>query len=418
MASAALSRFLRPAGFDEHEDPWDAPFVHRASDSAKPWTFRRGLQNRLWLYVCGLVFLVFAIGSIWEGDPSRAVVIARGVAIGVIAVAYVLTAWMVDMSIRARWAYVGGFFALLAATSTVWGWSFVYYGVYVTIVIAALIPWRIARLMIVGWGVLLLIIAAVIPAWTPAYIALIAVAMGLAMGSGLESGRVGAQLARAHRRVSTLAVSAERERISRDLHDILGHSLTAISIKSELAGRLIDANPDAAKAQIAEVEEIARQALADVRSTASAIREVRVAVEVAGARSVLLAAGIEAQVPAALPTLSDQTSELFGFVVREAVTNVVRHSGATRCTISVTKDRVEIVDNGSGIGPESGGSGLRGLAARVAAAGGELRVESVPGQGTRVVAALGRAVADQDSDVGSARDVTTEPAQRVGKAEP
>ena len=240
MASAALSRFLRPAGFDAHEDPQAAPGVHHGADSAKPWTLRRGLQNRLWLYLCGLVFLVFAIGSIWEGDPSRAVVIARSVAIGVIAVAYVLTAWMVDMSIRARWVYVGGFFALLAATSTVWGWSFVYYGVYVTIVIAALIPWRIARLMIVGWGVLLVMIAAVIPAWTPVYIALIAVAMGLAMGSGLESGRVGAQLARAQQRVSTLAVAAERERISRDLHDILGHSLTAISIKSELAGRLVD----------------------------------------------------------------------------------------------------------------------------------------------------------------------------------
>ena len=129
MASAALSRFLRPAGFDEHEDPQAAPGVCHSTDSAKPWTLRRGLQNRLWLYLCGLVFLVFAINSIWEGDPSREVVIARSVAIGVIAVAYVLTAWMVDMSIRARWVYVGGFFALLAATSTVWGWSFVYYGV-------------------------------------------------------------------------------------------------------------------------------------------------------------------------------------------------------------------------------------------------------------------------------------------------
>jgi len=415
MASAALSRFLRPAGFDPHEDPQGAPGVHHGADSAKPWTLRRGLQNRLWLYLCGLVFLVFAVGSIWEGDPSRAVMVARGVAIGVIAVAYVLTAWMVDMPIRARWVYVGAFVALLAATSILWGWTFAYYGVYVAIMIAALIPWRISRLMIVGWGVLLLMIAAVIPAWTPVYIALIAVSMGLAMASGLEAGRVVAQLARSQRRVSTLAVSAERERISRDLHDILGHSLTAISIKSELAGRLIDANPDAAKAQIAEVEEIARQALADVRSTASAIREIRVAVEVAGARSVLLAAGIEAQVPAALPALADQTSELFGFVVREAVTNVVRHSGATRCTISVTEHRVEIVDNGSGLGPAAGGSGLRGLAARVAAAGGELRVESVPGQGTRVVAVLGRAVAEQHPAASSAPDVTVEQAERVGK---
>ena len=227
----------------------------------------------------------------------------------------------------------------------------------------------------------------------------------------------GPSCARAERRVSTLAVSAERERISRDLHDILGHSLTAISIKSELAGRLIDANPDAAKAQIAEVEEIARQALADVRSTASAIREVRVAVELAGARSVLLAAGIEAQVPAALPALTDETSELFGFVVREAVTNVVRHSGATRCTISVTEDRVEIVDNGSGLGSESGG--LR--PARAGRAGGRGGRGARGGLGARAAAPGSSPCSAGPSPISPRRpaptpEVTTEPAEHVGKA--
>ena len=231
--------------------------------------------------------------------------------------------------------------------------------------------------MIVGWGVLLVIIAAVVPAWSPAYIALIAVAMGLAMGSGLESGRVGAQLhpgraAGVHpgrlRRAGTDQPGPARHPgalADRDLDQVRAGGA---------AGRR---DPDAAKAQIAEVEEIARQALADVRSTASAIREIRVAVEVAGARSVLLAAGIEAQVPAALPALdrSDQrTVRLRGPRGRHQCGSAQRRHP---CTITVTEDRVEIGDNGSA-SAGSGGSGLRGLAGRMAAAGGELRVDSVP----------------------------------------
>ena len=105
--------------------------------------------------------------------------------------------------------------------------------------IATLIPWRHGPVMVVGWGVLLVVFAAV-SGWAPAYIALIAVATGLALGSGMESGRVSARLTRAEQRATALAVVAERERISRDLHDILGHSLTAISIKSELARRLVE----------------------------------------------------------------------------------------------------------------------------------------------------------------------------------
>jgi two-component system sensor histidine kinase DesK len=148
------------------------------------------------------------------------------------------------------------------------------------------------------------------------------------MGGGIEAGRISARLTRAEQRASALAVVAERERISRDLHDILGHSLTAISIKSELARRLVEADPVRAQEQMAEVVEIARQALGDVRATASAIREIRAATELASARSVLEAAGIEPHLPSAVPTLSNEVSQLFGFVIREAVTNVVRHSDA------------------------------------------------------------------------------------------
>ena len=229
--------------------------------------------------------------------------------------------------------------------------------------IATLVPWRQSRIVgrragtadrgdhPVRWE-------------TAIYISVVAAGTGLATGAGMEAGAAQAQLQRAEQRVATLGVAAERERIGRDLHDILGHSLTAISIKSGLAARLVDLDPAAAKAQIAEVEEVARQALADVRTTASGIREVRLATEIASARSVLLAAGIESQVPSALPPLTDPVSELFGYVVREAVTNVVRHSRAGVCTIVVpSRRRSRFATTGRGFG--SAGrvrSGLRGLA--------------------------------------------------------
>ena len=99
-----------------------------------------------------------------------------------------------------------------------------------------------------------------------------------------------------------------------------------------------------------------------------------------------------ADLPRDVPDLPEAVRELFGYVVREAVTNVVRHSEASRCAVVLTPDRVEITDDGVGRGTGSGGSGLRGLAARVEAAGGRLVVESAPGVGTRVAADLTRKV--------------------------
>jgi two-component system, NarL family, sensor histidine kinase DesK len=194
-------------------------------------------------------------------------------------------------------------------------------------------------------------------------------------------------------RLSLLALAAERERIGRDLHDILGHSLTAIAVKAGLAARLVDVDPSAARTQLSEIEEVARQALTDVRATASGFRQVWLAGELACARSILLAAGIEARVPAPLPPLPDEISELFGYVVREAVTNVVRHSGATTCTIELTPASVRVVDDGIGREAPPAGtarrrSGLDGLAERVAAAGGELIVTHGPDGGTLVSATL------------------------------
>ncbi|WFE52423.1 histidine kinase [Micromonospora sp. WMMD1155] len=173
------------------------------------------------------------------------------------------------------------------------------------------------------------------------------------------------ELRAAQQEIGRLAVAEERARAARDLHDILGHSLTVVAIKAELAGRLIEVDRDRAAVEIAEVEALARAALADVRQTAGAYREVSLGAELAGARSALAAAGIAADLPVELPELPEEWDRLFGWAVREGVTNVVRHSGARCCVIRVHPDRVEISDDGRGPStPDASGHGLVGLRER------------------------------------------------------
>ncbi|MEU7801551.1 histidine kinase [Micromonospora arborensis] len=173
------------------------------------------------------------------------------------------------------------------------------------------------------------------------------------------------ELQAAQQEIGRLAVAEERARAARDLHDILGHSLTVVAIKAELAGRLIEVDTERAAVEIAEVESLARAALSDVRQTVGAYREVSLAAELAGARSALAAAGIAADLPAEVPTLPDEWDRLFGWAVREGVTNVVRHSGARCCTIRVRSDQVEVIDDGRGPStPDANGHGLVGLRER------------------------------------------------------
>ncbi len=202
----------------------------------------------------------------------------------------------------------------------------------------------------------------------------------LAMWGVMNLIRRNGQLAEARSEITRLAVAEERSRFARDLHDILGHSLTVVAVKAELAGRLVRLDPDRAEREIADVERLSREALANVRTALAGSREVTLLGEVANARSALDAAGIEAELPHALDDVPADRRELFGWVVREGVTNVIRHSGATRCRVYVTDREVKITDNGRG--PLSGspvdgarpGVGLMGLRDRVEAFGAALTV--------------------------------------------
>jgi two-component system sensor histidine kinase DesK len=157
-----------------------------------------------------------------------------------------------------------------------------------------------------------------------------------------------AQLAAAQEEIARLVRAEERSRFGRDLHDILGHSLTVVAVKAELAGRLARTAPERAEAEIADMEHIAREALADVRAAAAGYREVTIASELASARTALTAACIQADLPAGLAHVPQGKQEIFGWAIREGVTNVVRHSGATHCSIRVAGHEVEITDDGRG----------------------------------------------------------------------
>ncbi|MFI6737018.1 sensor histidine kinase [Nonomuraea sp. NPDC050451] len=187
-----------------------------------------------------------------------------------------------------------------------------------------------------------------------------------------------------------LAVENERLRVSRDLHDILGHALSAMTLKSQLAGRLVGAEPDRARAEIGDVEELSRRALDDVRDAVAGYRALSLADELATARRTLSAAGVAMDVTVA--PVPPAAASLLAWVVREGTTNVVRHSRARACRIHLGMENghafVEVADDGHGNGPGPDGSGLRGLAERLEAAGGKLERTSRAEGGFLLRAAL------------------------------
>jgi two-component system sensor histidine kinase DesK len=205
------------------------------------------------------------------------------------------------------------------------------------------------------------------------------------------------ELRAAREELARQAVEKERLRFSRDLHDLLGHTLSVIVVKSEAARRLAPRDLQAALVQVTDIESVGRQALTEIREAVTGYREGSLATELDGARSALTAAGIEPVVRRSGPPLTPQTEALLGWVVREAVTNAVRHSGATRCEITVDgsseRVRLTVADNGNGTPapprPEGiGGTGLKGLTERLTAAGGSLRADPSPRGGFTVTAEL------------------------------
>jgi two-component system sensor histidine kinase DesK len=181
------------------------------------------------------------------------------------------------------------------------------------------------------------------------------------------------------------ALVAERERVARDVHDVLGHSLTVLSVKAELAARLVDVDPERARAELESIQQTARQALSEVRLTVSGLRAGNLADEVAAVPAVLRDAGVDTVVAGSVDETDPRHRTLLAWVLREAATNVVRHSRAAHVEIRLDASGLTVRDDGVGWGGVEG-NGVRGMRERVEAAGGTLRLsDSGPGTCVEVV---------------------------------
>ena len=226
--------------------------------------------------------------------------------------------------------------------------------------------------------------------WTLFYSALFPVIIGAGNTFFAERNRMNRKLRKANEEIEQLAKVAERERIARDLHDVLGHTLSVITLKSELAGKLMERDPERAGKEIREVEEISRQALQEVRDAIRGYRSKGLAAELAQAKATLETAGLAVQCDSGasmqIPALQESVLSL---AVREGVTNVVRHARASACRLRLEQQngscRLEIADDGHGFSSQEG-DGLRGMRERVEMLGGTL--ERTNRSGTTLIITL------------------------------
>ena len=232
-----------------------------------------------------------------------------------------------------------------------------------------------------------------------------------------------AALRRTQDEVERLAKLAERERISRDLHDLLGHTLTVITRKSELARKLANQDPGRAAKEIAEVEQVAREALNEVRSAVSGFRQTDFATELVQARVALQSALIHFEAEVDAVEVDPATEQVLALALREATTNVLRHSQADSCRVRLDNlgDRVQlsVQDNGKGAAtrdtPAKDGLGLTGMRERVTALGGDFEVAVQGGTSVKITLPGAR---EADTSVRSSRQIRTETPLGACKPEP
>ncbi|MEU4833535.1 histidine kinase [Streptosporangium sp. NPDC023615] len=204
---------------------------------------------------------------------------------------------------------------------------------------------------------------------------------GLVVSIVLKLSSVIGELHDTREELARVAVAEERLRFSRDLHDLLGHTLSVMVVKAEVVRRLASRDAEAAASQAADIEALGREALREVRAAITGYRGRGLAAELDTARTVLADAGVTATVTVAGEVPTPEADALLGWAVREGVTNVVRHSSARACSISLRGTTLEIRDDGRGAAGRSFGNGLRGLSERVAALGGTLEAGPAPESG-------------------------------------
>jgi two-component system, NarL family, sensor histidine kinase DesK len=390
-----------------HAQEWPTARIARA-EAPDAIIISSGISLRLWrLYAYfWLVCLLFPILALTQMHPTP---VQRFIAVAGLLIfvsSYVWVMWPHPLSSvgraraqsRATLLLFAMLTALVLALSLAYGSAFLWLFVGVSAIAGVALPSRRAF-----WVVMLLTLLTLFSGvsvsggaaqtdWLHIIpLILLVRGLGLDIAGFARLASALSQLHAARGELARLAVIEERLRMTRDLHDLLGHNLSLITLKSELAGRLLEAAPARAAAEIQEVERVARQTLREVREAVAGYRQPELVSELDGARQLLEAAGIAYRIEHSAGALPPALDAVLAWTVREGATNVIRHSRARHCTISVTCDagsvRAEIINDGErskhqNVMLHESGSGLAGLTERVRAYGGRAEAGPLQSAGT------------------------------------
>ena len=345
-------------------------------------------RSRLLCMATALVFLAFPLADLLSGRLSRGSEVVAAAGLAAFAALYLRLFWIlpsIEADRRAEGRVLIGLLAVLAvALSIAFGDDWLGLLVYLGVALALAFPTRPALA-----GIAAVAAASVAITGEPG-VAVQVVAFGVILVAVRRLMELVSELEAARAQVAELAAGEERLRLSRDMHDLLGHNLSVIALKSQLARKLVGRDPAAAEDEVRDIESVARTSLREARAAVRGLRSASLASELDRARETLEAAGIEVDVRTTGP-LPARVETLLGFAAREGATNAIRHSGARRCEIVVRRAgdlaELEVSDDGVGAGETHGArSGLRGLAERMAEAGGTLDAGPAERGGFRLVA--------------------------------
>jgi two-component system, NarL family, sensor histidine kinase DesK len=368
-------------------------------------------KGRLLCVGTALACLGFPLADALSGRLSPGSELVAGAGLAAFAALYLRLFWILPSAATERraegTALLGAVAALAIALSVAFGHDWLVLLLYLGVAVALALPARFALPAIATVAVIGVAITAEID------LAVQIVFFGLLLVAVRRRMELVRELEAARAQVAELAASEERLRISRDMHDLLGHNLSLIALKSELARKLLGRDPVAAEGEIRDITSVARGSLKEARAAVRGMRSASLASELDRAREVLEAATIEVELRTTGP-LPARVEAVLGFAAREGATNVVRHSGARRCEIVVRRvgdsAELEVRDDGVGAASAGGqGSGLRGLAERIAEAGGELKAGPADDGGFRLLARVPIATSPPPRDGRETGTLTTAP---------
>ncbi len=400
-------------------DTASPPRLSRPS-ARPPLAADRAVPSAFWLFmtVGVLFFLIYPLRELFRAhlSPGRLVVALAGMMIFVSIYLWVMLREPFRMTSLSAVEVRNHVLLLMVITMDVLFLTLTYSSTWLWFVLYAnsaagmKLPVRVAALTISGFTLLALAMTTVTRGWlaiNPSVSTVVSVSILMIGVSGMLTTIQKLRAARQEigRLAAVEAVAEERLRFARDLHDLLGHSLSLIVLKSELAGRLQCVDAERATGEMRDVESVAREALREVRDAVAGYRQPMLATELPGARIMLAAAGIACDMDDTAGDLPSDADAILAWTVREGVTNVIRHSHARRCAIRVAQTNgetsVEITDDGDGGGQEGNestvhcplptancGNGLAGLAERAAAYGGYFHAGSRATGGFRLFVSL------------------------------